>query len=275
MGSVLVAPTNHAIGAPPASLHAENVHFSSASGATVYGWFVPGHPGRGAVVLMHGVRADRLQLLTRAGFLSQAGYAVLLFDFQAHGEPPGEHITFGHLESRDATAAVQFIREKVPAEKVAVLGISMGAAAALLANPPLPADAMILESSYPTIYQATEDRMIERFGWLGKMATPLLTCQLKPRLGITPDDLKPIDCARKISVPKFFIAGTTDHNTTIEESRALYAAAAGPKQSWWIEGAGHVDMHQYAGAEYEKRVLVFLGSNLSQDEKVGGVSQSP
>ncbi|HEX4349614.1 MAG TPA: alpha/beta hydrolase, partial [Verrucomicrobiae bacterium] len=170
---------------------------------------------------------------------------------------------FGHLESRDATAAVDFIHQKLPGEKVGVIGISLGAASALLAEPPLPVNAMILESSYPTIYQAAEDRMIVRFGrLLGKLATPLLICQLEPRLGIRQADLSPIDYARTVTVPKFFIAGTTDLNTTIGESKALFAAAAEPKQSWWVNGAAHVDMYHFAGSEYEQRVLAFLAANL-------------
>jgi len=36
-------------------------------------------------------------------------------------------------------------------------------AAALLAEPPLPVSAMVLESCYPMIYQATDDRMKMRF----------------------------------------------------------------------------------------------------------------
>jgi fermentation-respiration switch protein FrsA (DUF1100 family) len=262
IGAVLVAPVNHPIGNPPASLRVENVQFPSASGARIHGWFVGGEPGKGAVVLMHGVHANRTTLIPRAEFLSRAGYAVLLFDFQGHGESQGRQITFGFLESRDATAAVQFIHEKLPREKIGVIGISMGAAAALLANPPLPVQAMILESCYPTIYQATEDRMVARFGWLGKLATPLLTCQLQPRLGISLDDMKPLDCAREVSVSKFFIAGTVDRETTIAEAKSLFAAAAEPKQSWWVEGAGHVDLHHFAKGEYERRILGFLDANL-------------
>jgi uncharacterized protein len=262
IGATLVAPSNRPIGNPPADLLVENVEFPSGSGATIHGWFVAGKPGKGAVVLMHGVHGNRMSLVARAEFLSRAGYSVLLFDFQAHGESPGRQITFGYLESRDATAAVNFIRQKLPGEKIGVVGISLGAASALLANPPLPVNAMVLESCYPTIYQATEDRMVVRFGWLGKLATPLLTCQLKPRLGIGLDELKPIERAKTISVPKYFIAGTADRNTTIEESKSLFEAAAGPKQSWWIEGAAHVDMYQFASSEYEKRVLVFLAMNI-------------
>jgi uncharacterized protein len=262
IGGVLIAPTNHPIGNPPASLHVEKVEFPSASGATIHGWFVAGQPGQGAVVLLHGVHADRRTTVARAEFLSRAGYAVLLFDFQGHGESLGRQITFGFLESRDATAAVNFIHQKLPGEKIGVIGISMGAAAALVAAPPLPVSALVLESCYPTIYQATEDRMSERFGFLGRLATPLLLCQLKPRLGISLDDLKPIERARKVSIPKFFIAGTADKLTTEQESKALFNAAAEPKELWLVDGAAHVDLQAFAAAEYEKRILGFLAGKL-------------
>ena len=264
-GSVLVTPANHPVGLPPDRLHAENVSFPSTSGTTVRGWFLPGQPGHGAVVLMHGVYADRRSLIPRAEFLSRAGYAVLLFDFQAHGASPGKLITFGYLESRDATAAVKFLHQKLPGEKVGIIGISLGAAAAQLADPPLPVNAMVLESSYPTIYQATEDRLAIRIGWLASLATPLLTCQLKPRLGIGIDDLKPIAHARTLAVPKFYLAGTADLDTTIAEARSLFAADAEPKQSWWIQGAGHVDLHAFARRDYEDRVLAFLAQYLGSN----------
>ena len=190
IGGVLVAPTNHPIGLPPAGLRAQAVEFPSASGARIHGWFVAGLPGSGAVVLMHGVHADRRTLVARAEFLSRAGYAVLLFDFQGHGESIGKTITFGFWESRDATAAVNFIREKIPGEKIGVIGVSMGAAAALLAEPPLPVDAMVLESCYPTIYQATKDRLMNRFGLPGRLATPLLTVPVEAAFGHQPGRLE-------------------------------------------------------------------------------------
>jgi uncharacterized protein len=95
---------------------------------------------------MHSVHANRLALTTRAQFLSRAGYSILLFDFQGHGESTGTGITFGFLESRDATAAVNFVRERFPGEKIGVIGMSLGAASALLADPPLAVNALVLES---------------------------------------------------------------------------------------------------------------------------------
>ena len=146
---------------------------------------------------------------------------MLLFDFQAHGESIGKHITAGYLESRDASAAVDFIHQKFPGEKICVSGFSMGGAAAVLAQPPLPVNAMILESVYPTIDQAVTDRLEIRFGWLGKLGTPFLTCQLRPRLGVGVAGLRPIEQVGKITVPKFFVAGTADRDTTLQESQGF------------------------------------------------------
>jgi len=240
----------------------EPVTFPSESGATVQGWLIPAANARAVVILMHGVHADRTTMLERVPFLHAAGYTLLLFDFQAHGETVGKHITFGYLESRDATAAVAFARQKFPDAKIGVLGVSMGGAAALLAQPPLPVAAMIVESAYPTIEQAIDDRLVVRLGPWGKYGARLLTWQLRPRLGFGVEDLCPIRSVANITVPKFFMAGDKDRNTTLAESQALFAAAAEPKQLWIVPGAGHVDLHHFARAEYEQRVLAFLREHL-------------
>lgn len=262
-GNVLIAPSNCSIGPPPADLPIHEVQFPSSSDATIHGWLVSGVAGKGVVILMHGIRANRLQLLDHARFLFHAGYSVLLFDFQAHGESIGKHITAGYLESRDAAAAVDFIHQECPGEKICINGFSMGGAAAVLANPPLQVNAMILESVYPTIDQAVTDRLEVRFGRLGKLGTPFLTWQLRPRLGVGAVDLRPIEQVGRITVPKFFVAGTADRDTTLQETKDLFNAAAEPKQLWLVDGAAHVDLHAVAKDEYEKRVLDFLARNLN------------
>jgi len=88
--------------------------------------------GQGAIVLMHGVWSNRRTMVQRARVLHEHGFAVLLFDFQAEGESPGKHITFGHLEGLDAAAAVAFARQRLPGERVGAIGVSLGGAAALL-----------------------------------------------------------------------------------------------------------------------------------------------
>lgn len=247
---------------PQAAWNADPVNLVSTSGATLRGWWIRGEPGKGAVILLHGVRSTRYGVTNRVQFLRQSGCAVLLFDFQAHGESSGEHITYGKLESCDAAAAVAFVTTNAPGERIGVIGISLGGAAALLAEPPLPVNAFVLESVFPTLRQATEDRIAIHFGSPGRLLAPLLTCQLRPRLGISADELKPIEHARSNTTPKLFIAGTADLHTTLAESKALFTAAAEPKELWLVEGATHTDMHGFSPVEYEKRVGAFLRTHL-------------
>jgi uncharacterized protein len=257
-GSSLSAPAHQSIGNLPSDLAGRDVQFSSDSGATIHGWFIPGKKGAGAIVLMHGVRANRLSMLDRSRFLSHKGYSVLLFDFQAHGESTGDHITFGYLESRDAKAAVNFLLANAHGEKIGVIGVSMGGAASLLASPPLGVHAMVLEMVYPTVNQAISNRLTMRLGGWASVLTPLLAWQLKPRLGIDAEGLRPIDHVGKISVPKLFIVGAEDRHTTIEESRQMFNAASEPKELWVVEGAKHVDLYPLSKRDYERRVLGFF-----------------
>src|SRR5882672_719819 len=90
-GSSLSRPMPARIGPPPPDLRAEVVAIPSRSGSVLAGWLCLADQPRGSVVLMHGVRSNRLSMVERARFFREQGYDVLLFDFQAHGESPGEH----------------------------------------------------------------------------------------------------------------------------------------------------------------------------------------
>ncbi|HEX4824068.1 MAG TPA: alpha/beta fold hydrolase [Candidatus Polarisedimenticolaceae bacterium] len=262
-GNTLAGPSQREIGSAPPSLHAETVSFPSKSGATLKGWLAPGTPGKGAVLLMHGIHADRTSMLPRALFLSKAGYGVLLFDFQANGESIGARQTFGHLESLDARSALEYLRSRLPNERVGVIGTSLGGAAALVGPEPLDVQAMVLEAVYPTIEEATANRIAIRLGLTAaRLAAPVLLSQLRFRTGATADELRPIDRIASVRAPVFVIAGGADLYTTAAESRRLFQAAHEPKEYWELAGAGHQDFHAFARAEYERRVLEFLQRNL-------------
>jgi alpha-beta hydrolase superfamily lysophospholipase len=269
VGLKLSSPAHTAIGAPPADLKAAVVEFPSASGATIRGWFIAGRPGHGAVVLMHGVHANRLVMLRRARLLSAQGFAVLLFDFQAHGESSGSRITFGHLEGRDAAAAVAFTRQRAPGERVGVIGSSLGGAAALLAPGGLHVDAMVLESVYPDIGAATANRISAVLGaplgpLVSKPVAMLFELLMAPILGASSSDLRPIDRIADISAPVLLLGGTSDTSTTAEETTAMFGRATAPKYIWLIQGAGHVDAEEYALEAYQARVFGFLSERLRQ-----------
>lgn len=260
-GGVLCAPSHRLIPVPT-DLAVEPVSFSSASGATLRGWLVAGVTNRGVVILQHGVRANRLEMLGRARLFSRAGYTVLLYDFQAHGESTGGKITFGFLESRDAQAAVAFVKQKFHGRPIAVVGVSLGAAAAALAQPPLDVQALVLEMMYPTIVEATKDRFEMHLGPLARCLSPLLTAQLKLRTGTDVEDLRPIARVAQITAPKLFLAGTRDEHTKFSEAEAIFKQAAEPKTLAPFQGAHHQDLNRFAPDQYQKLVLKFLEEHL-------------
>ena len=259
IGDILSQPAPAAIGPIPSTLPgATSVAFSSDSGSEIQGWYAPGRPGRGTVVLAHARHGDRRGMLGRAEFLHAAGYSVLLFDAQAHGESPGERATFGYLEARDAAAAVAFAEERDTGSPVAFIGVSQGGAAALLGPSPLPVSALVLEAVYPTLEDAVANRIAIRLGALGDWLAPLLLWQVQPRLGVPPQDLAPARGIRNITAPLLVIAGERDRHTTLAQSEQLFGAAPEPKHLWVVPGAAHEDFHRVATREYEARILAFL-----------------
>ena len=271
VGLALSAPRSTAIGPPPTDLPgAEAVVIPSGSGSRLSGWWVPGTvPHGGAVVLLHGVWESRLRMVPRARVLHQHGFSVLLVDLQAHGQSPGRRITFGKLEALDAVAAVSFVRNRVPAERVGIDGVSLGGAAAVLGSETEPVDALVAESVYPDIDAALANRLRAGLGRVaGPLVTPLLApifeTLLPPILGVTPDELRPIDHVGAVGAPILIASGTDDDRTPPDETQALFDRAAEPKDLWLVSGAAHVDLERYGPADYWAHILPFFHEHLQR-----------
>ena len=251
---------------PPEDLGMRSVPIFSENGRLA-AWFIPGESSHGAVLLLHPVRSNKSSMLARARFLSNEGYSILLPDMQAHGESEGEQITFGYREAKDVSAAIQKIRELAPGEKVAALGVSLGAAAIVLSDANNNFDAVILESMFPTIEEAISNRLRIRFGGLAPLLTPLLSLQLKSRLHINSSQLHPIEHMTRFRVPVMILHGTEDQHTTLEEAKRVFTAANPPKEFHAFSGAAHVDLHAFDPQTYESSVCVFLARYLRSSGK--------
>lgn len=241
-------------------LPVETVLIQSNSGAWLAGWFLPG-AGRGAVLLLHGVKSNRLVLVDRMRFLRDAGYSTLAIDFRAHGESTGDLITLGRLESLDARSALAWLRGRLPGEPVAVLGISMGGAAALI-GPPIDADAVIVESVGPDFARAVSNRLGLAMGPIGRLLTPFALGAVRIAAGIDASELRPIDGVTRLQKPIFVMTGAEDQKTTVAEARELFAAANAPKRYWETPGAQHWDLSFVGGQAYRERLLDFLDATL-------------
>lgn len=262
IGNRLIAPTNQSVSPPPERLNLESVEFVSSTGIPICGWYGHSDDARACLLLLHGVRSHRGEMLSRAEFLLRHGYSVLLFDFQAHGESPGDAITFGYREASDVDAAVAFIRSRRPGIRLGAIGFSLGGAATVLSSGVQEFDALVLEAVYPTIGKAIANRFQMRFGSPGVWFTPLLTWQLKWRLHIDPGQLAPILVMPRLACPVLIIGGTDDQHTRQEDTESLFAKASAPKELWLIPGGAHENFHHAVPEAYEQRILTFLSGAL-------------
>lgn len=258
----LVAAHPVKVGDPPADLPATNITLDSRSGHSITGWHIRSVDRRGVIVLLHPYRGSRLSMLNRARLLYTEGYSVIMIDFQSHGESPGNRVTIGYLESHDAKAAIDFAKTVHPNEPIGVIGFSMGGAATLLASP-LDMDAVVLESVYPDIATAVRNRVRVKLGAFAALPTQLLLMQMKPRMGISVSEMRPIAHLKNIGCPVFIMSGTDDAHTTANDTKIMFEAAVEPKQLWMVDGAHHEDLQDFAGNEYEQRILQFLRQHLA------------
>jgi hypothetical protein len=120
----------------------DDVTFTTFDGARLSAWYVPSRNGA-AVVLRHGATSTRSATLEQAVVLARYGYGVLATDARGHGRSGGTAMDLGWYGDEDVAAAVGCVagRADVDADRIAVVGLSMGGEEAIPPQPPTHASA--------------------------------------------------------------------------------------------------------------------------------------
>ena len=115
---------------------------------------------------------------------------------------------------------------------------------------------------FPTITEAVSARLRRFLGPLAKPLATWLLWQLPLRIGVSPDQLRPIARLSSLRSPVLIASGSIDQHTTLSETERLYDAANRPKELWIVEGAAHVDLHAFDPTAYESKISAFLAKYL-------------
>ena len=112
--------------------HPTTVSFPLEDGSVREGWFFPGLRGAPTVIVAHGYRAQRADVLTLVTALQEQQFNAYLFDFTGHGTSPGL-TTLGYKETSELRSAVQSLsaRDDVDPRRFGLWGEDMGGYAAL------------------------------------------------------------------------------------------------------------------------------------------------
>jgi alpha-beta hydrolase superfamily lysophospholipase len=217
------------------------------------------------VICVHGLAGNRGQFLEEAVFLEAKGFGVLLLDLRNHGQSQGTKTTFGLDETRDLTAAVEFIRQREgPGVRIAAFGHSMGSAVVLLAAAEIPEiNAVIAANPFTSLEDNVSQGVRILTGLDPAFFAPLVLFWGQREAGIDLKAVRPVEVIGRLS-PRavLLIHGAQDELLPVENSYQLYAAAGEPKELVIYAGVGHGGYIFQEPQRYPKTVIKFLGKYL-------------
>ncbi len=246
----------------------QEVRFASRDTAIeISGWYVEADPGAPAVIVVHGLGSCKRSytVLIPAGMLWHAGFNVLLIDVRDAGDSTFEdgRSAIGNEEYRDVLGAWDWLilEKRIPAERIGLLGYSLGAATTLIAFDQEPGVAAVfVDSPFDNLPQIIREEL-ERNNY-PVLLTPggLLAARL-----LSGDDLLAHDPAGAITAagdrPIYIVHGSADGRIGVHHSLQLQqraVAIGAPATFWIVDGVDHVGAITTYPDEYETRLVSFF-----------------
>ncbi len=240
----------------------EVLRLTTSDGESIGAWYVPGHPERATLLLLHGNGGNRSGWLPLARELAREGLSLLMITFRAHGDSSGLLNDIGYGGRLDVLAAVTFLEKRRPGQPIVLLGFSLGAAAALFAADRLDqrVRAYILESPYPNLMTALNNRLLlylpaplDRLAYWGmSMMMPLFLPHWRL---IVPEQA--IHNVPK-NIPILLLAGEQDRRATLANVDRLYSPVKNHAKQLRFPGAKHGQVYESDPVRYQNSILEWI-----------------
>ena len=218
------------------------VTISTDDGLTLTGWFLAPPAPTAAVLVLNGNAGNRADRAPLARALADRGYEVLLFDYRGYGGNVGSPSEEGL--ALDAAAALAALAEVATADRLILVGESLGAAVAARLAVETPPTALVLRSPFPSLEA------------VAAVHYPYLPTRML--LWDRYDTLRPVST---IKVPILVVAGSADRIVPTHLSRAVYEAASVDAHWALIEDADHNDPALSFGQPLLDAIDRFLASS--------------
>ena len=233
------------------------VSFATEDGLTITAWYASatGTAG-GAVLLLHGHRGNRDQLLVHAEYLAAAGYGALLIDFRNHGESGGTFTSMGYHEIKDARAAYRYLERQPDVKRIALWGHSMGGAVACQLMSEVDAAGLFVDATFADFPAVVRKGVIGR----GLPASPIAEVMIAIYRFLSGSDwsaIRPIDQLAAIDKPVLLFHGSDDPLIPLGEAERIASANPHVRLSIFERGA-HSDLYEVDPGRYRKEALAYL-----------------
>ncbi len=221
-------------------LPVEDVWFESADGLRLHGWWIAHRRARGTVLFCHGNAGNITHRIGAYRFLRRTGLNVLTFDYRGYGRSEGRPSERGVCA--DARSAHDFLVRELGEDpsRILLFGHSLGGAIAIDTALHRPVAGLVSQSTFVDLREMARERY------------PRLPLHLAAR-----SSFKSIRKVAALDLPKLFIHGTSDETIPFSHGQRLFEEAAGPKEWYAIQGAGHNDVHRHGGLRYLWKLVRF------------------
>jgi len=246
---------------------------SREAGIEIAGWYAEKATGAPAVVLVHGLGANRKshEVLIPAGMLWRAGMSVLLIDIREHGDSEVDdgRTAVGNDEYLDVLGAWDWLVEerKLDPERIGLYGASLGGATVIVALGREPhVRAGFVDSSFSDVGMIISEEL-GRNGYPAFlsgsgtfMARVVWGTDL---LGHSPHE----ELARLGDRALFITHGLADERVGAHHGRRLVAVAEEKRldvRSWFVPEADHLEAMLMHPDEYRERLVGFFRGALGE-----------
>ncbi len=210
------------------------VRVPDGAGGAVAVWHLPNPSARFTIWFFHGNAEALGDLGPTLEMLRAAGFAVFAFDYPGYGVSTGEPSEASLAAG--ARVARRYLREtlQVPAERTILYGRSLGGG--------------------PAVQMATE----ERVGGLVLQSAFVSVYRVLTRWRVFPGDLFDNETKlARVTAPVLVMHGRADEVVPFRHGEQLLAAAGGPKQALFVDGAQHNDFAAAAGRRFAAALREF------------------
>jgi fermentation-respiration switch protein FrsA (DUF1100 family) len=240
----------------------EDVTVTSADGIDLVGWYVPSE-NRAAIIAQHGYKSDRRDMFEQAAIIHRHGYGVLFTTIRSHDLNEGEQIAFGYREMPDLEAWYQYLltREDVDADKIGILGNSMGGSLVIqYAAQNENIKAVVGHTAFSSLSDTVATSVKFFTGLPPFPFAPMILFWVNQELGFNTSVINAkVWIAEICPRPVFLMQGGLDPVVETASGERLYEAACEPKEFWYEPTMDeHTEFDTYFPEEYEKRVVGFL-----------------
>ncbi|HLG16926.1 MAG TPA: alpha/beta fold hydrolase [Blastocatellia bacterium] len=246
----------------------EEIVFPSFDGTRLYGWWMAVAEAAPTIVVLHGVKKNRTDVLRASLVLRRAGFNVLVFDGRGHGNSEGRYVTYGFYERRDVESAIGWLiaDKNVDPDRIGLAGESMGAAIALQVSAHNSrVRAVWADSPFASLQRVAREFVGRVTGLPQAVLNPVFWTVIQVANYRGKFDMRTVDplrLAAQITCPVYLVHGTADQLIATAHTENIHDALAGEKHLWLVEDAAHARAFRRAKRKYAERLCGFFSEHL-------------